>query len=529
MTGPSLSRRIPKPELFWAIAYLLIGVQLVALILYSWYLYRRFDLLEDFAHNAQAWYLIGHGNLLPLDTIRIPSTPFLRDHFDLVMWPLSLLHLLSGSPFWLLVVQDVAVAVAELITLRWVWKLLTSRLDRHRTVAGLLAVVVLMANAWWYETVSFDVHLTPLGLPLLVLVGYSLAEARWLRAGVAAAGCVLFGAVVTELLVFVGLGVLLMLLVRRPRNRSGIVSALVISAVAGVWVLVVTGAGANQASNLASQYSYLVADNGHAGTFALLSGIFRHPVRAAHMLSARSHAMVRPLITSGLAGILSPIGLLVSIGTLVPAGLAMSPSFSSVNDSFQTLAVVPFVLVGDVMVFLWLGGRLGLLGAPGGAGSDGGSNQEITAGRRRMSRATVVWGLACLLALTAIVQDARLLVHLRQTWWTVTPSGATALGTALDHAPPSVEVIASNGVIGRFSQRRSVYPLQLSPQSVPLETPEVVLVIATAGNEALTRVQTGADVRFARTRLHARQISHGVGVNTFLWVVPQGQKTVTFP
>ncbi len=517
-----LSRRPPQPSLFWSVAVVLVAVQLVGLVLYSWYLYRRFDLLEDFAHNAQAWYLISHGTLSPLDTVRIPSTPFLRDHFDLVMWPLSLLHVLSGSPFWLLVVQDVAVAAAELITLRWVWSLLACRLDRHRTVAGLLALVVLMANAWWYETVSFDVHLTPLGLPFLVLVGYELSKGRWARAGLAAAGCVLFGAVVTELLVFVGLGMLIVLVAGRPRNGPGILTALVISVAATAWVLVVTGVGANQASNLASQYSYLVADNGHAGTLALLSGVFRHPVRAFHMLSHRAHAIIRPLITSGLAGVLSPIGLLVCVGTLIPAGLAMSPSFSSVNDSFQTLAVVPFVMIGDVMVLLWLGARLGRAstGAPG---------AEVTPARRRSGRTAIVWGLACLLALTAVVQDARLLVHLRQTWWTVSPSGAAALLTGLDHASPSMEVIASNGVIGRFSQRRYVYPLQLSPQTVPVKASKVLLVIATAGNEALSGTQVRADLRFARLELHARRISEGEGVSTFLWNAPPGRRSLTFP
>ncbi|HXQ62302.1 MAG TPA: DUF2079 domain-containing protein [Acidimicrobiales bacterium] len=518
----ALSRRPPKPGLFPTICVVLVAAQLVVLILYSWYLYRRFDLLEDFAHNAQAWYLIAHGNALPLDTVRYPSTPFLRDHFDLVMWPLSLLHILSGSPFWLLVVQDIAVAAAELITLRWVWTLLTVRLDRHRTVAGLLALLVLMANAWWYETVSFDIHLTPLGLPLLVLVGYWLWNGRWTRACLAAAGCLLFGAVVTELLLFVGLGVLIALLARRPRDRRGLVTTLVVSVVAGAWVLVVTGVGANQASNLASQYSYLVADNGHAGTFALLSGVLRHPVRALRMLSSRSHAMVRPLITSGLVGILSPIGLLVSFGTLVPAGLAVSPSFSSVNDSFQTLAVIPFVLVGDVIVLLWLGARLE-------AGSPRSAPSAAAPRRLPTNRGAIVWGLACLLALSAVVQDARLLVHLRQTWWTVTPSGAVALHRALDHAPPSDEVIASNGVVGRFSQRRYVYPLQLSPQTLPLKASKVVLVIATAGNEALSRAQVVADLRFVRVHLGAHTISRGEGVSTFGWDVPQGQTSVTFP
>jgi hypothetical protein len=516
------SRRLRSPSLFWSIAVGLITVQLIALLFYSWYLYRRFDLLEDFAHNAQAWDLIAHGNLTPLDTIRIPSTPFLRDHLDLVMWPLSLLHFISGSPFWLLVVQDVAVAAAELITLCWVWSLITSRLDRHQTVAGLLALLVLMANAWWYETVSFDVHMTPLGLPLLVLVGYSLSTERWMRAGLAAAGCVLFGAVVTELLVFVGIGGLIVLAARRPTSRRGLLTAIGVSVGAGIWVFVVTGVGANQASNLASQYSYLVADNGHAGTLALLSGAVRHPVRVFRMLKSRAHAMIRPLLTSGLAGLFSPVGLLVAVGTLVPAGLAVSPSFSSVNDSFQTLAVVPFVLVGDVMVLLWLGARLG-------SGRTGPPSRSITVGRRRIDRVAIVWGLACLLALTALAQDARLLVHLRQTWWTVTPSGATALRTGLDHAPPSTEVIASNGVIGRFSQRRYVYPLQLSPQSVPVKTSEVVLVIASAGNEALSPSQTAADLRFVRVRLHARTISRGTGVTTFRWEVPSGQTSVSFP
>jgi hypothetical protein len=379
-----------------------------------------------------------------------------------------------------------------------------------------------MANAWWYEAVSFDVHLTPLGLPFLVLVGYSLWEERWTRACLAAVGCLLFGAVVAELLVFVGIGGLLVLAARWPRNQRGVLTAVALTAVSGAWVLIVTGVGANQASNLASQYSYLVADNGHAGSLALLSGVLRHPIRALRMLGHRSHAMARPLITSGVAGVLSPVGLFVSLGALVPAGLAMSPSFSSVNDSFQTLAVVPFVLVGDVMVLLWLAARFGMTPTET-------SGSEMATGRRRIDRRAIVWGLACLLALTAVVQDGRLLVHLRATWWTVTPSGSVALQTGLDHAPSSSEVIASNGVIGRFSQRRYVYPLQLSPQVIPVHTSEVVLVIATAGNEALTPDQSAADVRFVHRQLHAQTISHGQGVTTFRWDVPPGRRAVTFP
>ena len=98
----------------------------------------------------------------------------------------------------------------------------------------------------------------------------------------------------------------------------------------------------------------------------------------------------------------------------------------------------------------------------------------------------MVWGLALLLGATALVQDERLLVHLRQTWWNIPPPAAVALATGLADAPASSEVISSNGVIGRFSQRRYLYPLQLSPQTIPVKTSHVVFVTATAGNEALT-------------------------------------------
>ena len=61
MKGSTVARRLARLHLFWKIAYSLAAVQLAGLITYSWYLYQHFDLLEDFAHNAQAWYLIGHG------------------------------------------------------------------------------------------------------------------------------------------------------------------------------------------------------------------------------------------------------------------------------------------------------------------------------------------------------------------------------------------------------------------------------------------------------------------------------------
>ncbi len=170
-------------------------------------LYAHFDLSEDFAHNAQAWFLIGHGDLSPLDTVRIPTTPFWRDHFDLIVWPLSLLELVEGSPFSLLVVQDLALVAAEVVTVFWVVGVCSEHLEQGwpRTGAALAATALLVADPWWYEAASFDVHLPPLGLFLVMLTAYPLWCGRYRRAVTAAALCVLFGAVVVELVVFVAL------------------------------------------------------------------------------------------------------------------------------------------------------------------------------------------------------------------------------------------------------------------------------------------------------------------------------------
>src|ERR1700722_459166 len=122
---------------FWIASIAVLALQLAALIAYSSHLYARFDLSVDFAHNVQAWYLIGHGTLDPVDTVRIAATPFWRDHFDLILWPLSLLRWLSPQPVILLWLQDAAIVASEVVTLLWVSAILSDRLTRFRNAAGI--------------------------------------------------------------------------------------------------------------------------------------------------------------------------------------------------------------------------------------------------------------------------------------------------------------------------------------------------------------------------------------------------------
>ena len=77
----------------------------IGLIVYSMALYRHDNLGEDFATYNQAWTLIGQGHLNPYDTIY--HFPFIKSDFELIVWPLALVHLVypgswpsCGSRTW---------------------------------------------------------------------------------------------------------------------------------------------------------------------------------------------------------------------------------------------------------------------------------------------------------------------------------------------------------------------------------------------------------------------------------------------
>lgn len=480
--------------------------QLGGLIAYSTYLFGRFDVAEDFAHNVQAWFLIGHGDADPVDTVRTPSTLFIRDHFDLVLWPLSLLRVLSSSPLTLLIVQDVCIVAAEAITMVWVVRICEEHLERRHLAVEIAALVLLVTNAWWYETVSFDFHLPPIGLPLVLLVGYLLWCGRFRWAAVAAACCLLFGAVVVELLVFVGLGALL---TRRVRRRGGTATVVMITVGAVVWVLVVSGLGADQASNVTTEYSRLVGSAASSGVLGVTAGVLTHPWAALRTLASRWRAIGRPLVLSGLLGVVTPTGALVAVGILVPAALATSPAYSSPASAFQTLPVVPFVLVATVALLTGWTRPL-----------------SIGGGDRWFQRLVVA--LAVVLVVAGLAEDGRLFANLRHAWWRVSPPAAAALGTALARTPASAEVVASNGIVGRFAERRFVYSLAVRDETFPVDARNVVFVISCGpGNEVLSAAESLADASYVSTALHARPLVHRDGVLAYDWRPPPGVRTVT--
>ena len=120
-------------------ALALVGLQTVGLVGVSTLFYNRFMESVDFGIFAQAFVLIGRGNLNPENTLKHGS--FLTSHFELIMWPLSLLSWVTPGGLGLLWIQALALGGCGLVVVAWSARLLearglTPRWERWRSEAS---------------------------------------------------------------------------------------------------------------------------------------------------------------------------------------------------------------------------------------------------------------------------------------------------------------------------------------------------------------------------------------------------------
>ncbi len=293
---------------------------------------------------------------------------------------------------------------------------------------------------------------------------------------------------------------------------------LLLGAAAVAWLALVTLLGGNKGSGIVDNYGYLVGAGPTTPATTVLSRLALHPWHAARVLIDRRAGLGRVLASAGLLGVLTPWGLTVAVGTLGPSALNANQAFLTPTIAFQTLAVIPFVFVGTVMVLLRIAAD-----PPAGA----------PAHRRRRSSPARPWAavaLAVALATLSVVQGVPVLRAIHADWWRVDPSTAAALRAVLPRVPADAEVIVSQGVLGRFAERTHVYPLLASPQAFPVHASEVVLVVVPAqGLESIPAADAEAVVRSARERLHATVTFDRQGVVVLTWHPPPGVSAVVLP
>jgi Predicted membrane protein (DUF2079) len=274
---------------------------------------------------------------------------------------------------------------------------------------------------------------------------------------------------------------------------------------------------ANQGSGLASNYGYLVHAAPTATGASIVGALIRHPSLALRTLWHRLAGIGRVLGDAGVVGVLSPWGFFVVAGTLIPAALNVNPEFISPIAAFQTLVVVPLVLVGSVIVLCRIG-----------------SDRPLGIGRRALGASLRVrrggaWLAAAGLVALSLAQNVPLLTQLRVDWWRVSAPAAATLSQALSRVPADAEVVASQGVIGRFAERTDLYTDVASPQAFPVRAPTVVFVLsARAGIESVSPAAEQRDVEALRS-LGARTLASGHGVHALVWHPPKGTHQIVLP
>jgi Predicted membrane protein (DUF2079) len=459
--------------------------------------YHRAFLGEDFATYNQAWSLIGTGHLDPFDSVY--GFPFVKADFELILWPLALLHLISSQSIVLLFVQDFAIAATGLVAYLWIVEFL-ERKEVSVTTAVVVAVAVLVvtvANPGIYQTVRFDVHMEPIAALFLVLAGRDFWRGRIRRAWIWSALVLLCGSFAA--IALFGLGLSALLAGKRTR-RSG----MLLLATSIGWLALISALGADRGSGL-SLYAYLAGRtslSGAGGLAVLAGGTITHPWRVIDHVYQRLGAVYTLLKPVGIVGLASAWGFGVPVVVLATNALNSRTDF--LNNAFQNCAVFPFVTVGTVMVLVWLA-------------------EKVPVGSV----------ISLVVALAVIVQAltygfARSPADVRWALDQVPPGPAAQLRAVLSDVPPDAEVISTLSVMGRFCDREYCYFFY--PNGVrPVATREVVFVFAT-GNETLTTPAGSAyAISYVRDRLHARTLVDQQGIVAFEWHPPPGVHQVLLP
>lgn len=488
------------------LGWLVLGLQLAGMLAFNTVQYSRFALTKDFAGYSQAWWAIAHGHLDPWSTAF--GIRFWRNNSEFAIWLLSPLYHLYPSSIVLLWVQDVVVVATELVAFGWILAYLArSRLSpRAAELVGIGVLVVLLADPWVYETIGFDVHLEVFAALFALLAGRDLWAGRTRRLWAWVPLTLISEALGGVYLVGVGISGIL---AGRGSRRAGLL--LVGSGLGWMLLLGLLGGSGFGGHGIDRWYGYLVGHHaGHVSVLDILVGVLRHPASAVHMMAKRWSVVFEFLAAVGLVGVASPWGLGPALVVFLPNVLNADPDFSRLVQSFQSWAAIPFVLVGSVMLLVRLAtsGRIGRF-----------------AGVAGLTLWTVLLGRAA----------GAIFPTLGPTWIGVSPPAAADLAALRRVTPLGTEVVASNGVIGRFGTRPYVYPLGYSSRtaafgglaSIPVKSSTVLFVISSRqGTGELSPAETEKALSYVEDHLHAHLVLAKNGIYALRWSPPPGTRHV---
>jgi hypothetical protein len=469
--------------------------QLALLIRRSWVQYDSGAVSMDFAIFHQAWQQIGSGNLNPTSTI--VDIPYWQSHFEIIMWPLALLHPIFPSGLTLLVVQDLAIVGAEAIACLWVLEVVQRgrNLRPVHLVPVATVLFLLVTNERIGLVAKSDFHFQALATMFLLGGARALWRGEPRRAWPWLLAALLTGDVAGTYVAGLGLSALV---ARRDTRKAG--AALMGAGVA--WVLLIGALGANHGSAIGG-YQHLVGEPLPASGGALLvvlTALVLHPGRPLAVLGSKLGLVGSEFAATGLVGLFHPWTFGVTAVVVVSGGLQESLAFFA---PFQNFPAIVFVTVGTALTMDWL------------------MRSRGAAGTRRpvVARAAVAAG---------VVLAAVLVLVARAPGEAAFPEPVAA-GAALEvvdaELRPDDQVIASFGLVGRYADREHVRRF-IFPTQLPVEADRVVFVFSpTVGNMPTPGQQEAAAEQVRE--MGARQIVDTPDVQAFVWSPPEGTTSIS--
>jgi Predicted membrane protein (DUF2079) len=502
------------------VGYGLLFVQLIVMVWAGARLYNRWDVTNDYALYSQAWYLIAHGHLSPYSTV--DQIPFWRNHFELIMWPMSFVYWVHSSAVDLKWLQELAAVGSEAVAFRWV----LDALGRHRrsipaAPVALGFIVVLLVNWNFYQSDWFDFHFQAFATLFLVLAARDLYNGRSKRALIWAAIMLLTGDVAATYAI--GLGVAALVCSRETRRAGA-----VLVAGGAVWIVLISSLHANVGSNLQNGLGYLAS--GHSVTiFTIVAGMVAHPGRWAHVLHQRWHPILNTLTTGGVVGIAAPWALFIGLVVLVPN--ALQSSIGYITSPFQNFPLYIVVPVGTVLVLEWMARRPALPFARG-TDADAGAGRSLAADEGRSHRRVVV--ATCIVGVglfgLSLYSSIPKLNTAKSNWFVVSPATTAALTAARSQIPPDAQVISSSAVSGGLGERKSIYAWYALPQEFPISaTPVYFVFVPKDPLQPILRSTTMKAITYTQQLEGARLVFHQDGVTMVEWQPPPGIRSVVLP
>jgi len=499
-----------------ALAGGVLAVQLLLLVLLSAYQFSHYDLSFDFATYAQAWWQLGHGHLDPFSSTL--GAPFVANQTQLVLWPLALLEPLAPSGLTLLWVQDLALVATNALTLVWVEEVLRSRPDtapRRRRLLAALSVTAIAASPWCYETALWAFHVEPLVGFFAVAAGLASwrGATRWLWLWVP----LLLATGVIGALAAAGLGLAVVLGPGRSRVGGGIT---LLASLAWLLATSALGLAGGGAAMVARSLGYLHLQVGsRVAALTVLVHLAEHPAAVLSVLQARLPVVVIFLLPAGLVGIATRWGAALTLAVMVPPALLAGVINLTLATAFQVWPALPFVVVGSVMVLLGRQAPTGQLRAAGEGGPEGvlaeSPRSPRSGGRPALAgRAAVLSWLTFLVALDATL--ARSVVQ--PAFLSVPAATASRLQRIRLQIPSGAEVVATQGIVGRFGMRAALTAPMYPGQEIRIDRREVVFVLGpTLGAPQVPGPLTeGFEAELGRG-LGASALGSADGVAVWLW------------